>query len=303
MPKSKLAASRSASAASRRERAPLPESLHQRQQPAGVATMAVAATDAARHVIRRSLVMIIIPTCSEPFISRLAEPLVRSSVTAPLTPPDYGLLQGHGYQDGKDFLRFGGFPQRYSTLIGRSPRKSPSLFPLKRMRPPNRKLRFPAESSLRMRRQVGDDLVDASAGRRPSNEVRDALAGRFGPVAPVLRECGPRRPLRVRSIASTDPLICRVPSGSRVAAPFAVAHHDQPVEVESGLDLQGRSFRSAILLPCAVVGPLHSRHWARASGTAVSIAAAVKTGHQERSARNHASDCYWGNLKTGLIRQ
>ncbi|HET6942102.1 MAG TPA: hypothetical protein VFH89_08070, partial [Sphingomicrobium sp.] len=47
------------------------------------------------------------PTCSEPIVSRLAEPLVRSPVIAALTPPDYGLLQGHGYQNGKDLVRFG----------------------------------------------------------------------------------------------------------------------------------------------------------------------------------------------------
>src|SRR5918993_2503905 len=77
---------------------------------AGGAIIAVGATDAARHVIRRSFVILLSPLVPNHDLPA-GRPLVRSPVTAALTPCDYGLLQGHGYRNGKDSIRFEDFSE------------------------------------------------------------------------------------------------------------------------------------------------------------------------------------------------
>ena len=133
------------------------------------------------------------------------------------------------------FTPVGGRSQRYSTVIGRSPRNWPSVSPVTVSRPPKRKLRLPGRVEPRHRRQVGRYLVerDPAAAQRiefdPARDLDAQRAARFAVHETVPTVARGPTPVTIPSAAFD-------PSGRTVAAPVPDPGKDQSVEIESGLD-------------------------------------------------------------------
>ena len=160
---------------------------------------------------------------------------------------------------------------------------------------------IPRRIEFRIRRQVGDDLVDAqtSAAHRMKLEARWKVDSDWSPWFPVdvgLANHGASAHRFDRSAGLSRSV------GKDGGRPLSIAHHDKAVEIETCLNPEiDRSVRSILLLR------------RRRAAAQSALGACVRdrrqdcrrrqTGHQERTARIHDSDCYWGNLKTGLIRR